>query len=774
MAGSTPGGGLIVSRQHLMPAFQLPWRILYLLICPRHEIGFDVPECFQSGVLDRLAQLPKSIIQYFSPVTTYQNSLRHGRHLSYWLQIAYDDYAVDSLKRLSDMQPAPLVVAILDTHSTPCFEALADAHFLHIIGSSDDKVLEKLRADSRTSSRVFASLADFRAVFEAEVLKAAIFFRTTGCKNLADMIEKVIRTRENHPEIMNGIRFTNFRASTPNHNTVRQLACPAAGEEIPVDAIDHAERAHSMVEVLETTLAIECGLSDFEWNGRSYLGCVPPLILVAPYHNPRRVKEWLKLAHEHMPHEHKAFMRTFLRASRWEQDSIDYLHHGRTDTASNEPTAFLMAVERIADRVKFLDGVGYLHSAFQYSPYLRLPVKGRSLNTVLSPFEPGRYLRVRDHRKTQANIEAFGRTMSNLLPPGVEDFISRRGNQIVAISDLPVEWMLVNGVPLAFLCDVCRLPESPLASLMAEHTHNTEVSFVIGSDVLAHTLVVCGAPPSDPIAVGCNTMKTMMKAGSLPQVTVEGCDSLDSFRATVERHKPQFLIIDSHGKYDDAEVGSCFLMGRDWVTGDDITKFGLAAPLVMLSCCATAPLYGNHNTIAQAFFASGAKSVVSTFLPISVRQGLTLYVRVLNNLQMASSTALHPNWLSFVSHCLRTSYFDNCLSHLETIRGMGLGKKTYHRVRTIWQIATQRRRRRAKAYERANIAVAVCFPRKMRVDVLKKLSKREFIPEFLFYTHLGRADLVPFKCWLEEHHCAETAAQPTILALEDDKADGGA
>ena len=59
MAGGTDES-LMVSRKHLMPAFQLPWRILYLLICPRHEITFDVPECFRSGVLDRLAQLPKA------------------------------------------------------------------------------------------------------------------------------------------------------------------------------------------------------------------------------------------------------------------------------------------------------------------------------------------------------------------------------------------------------------------------------------------------------------------------------------------------------------------------------------------------------------------------------------------------------------------------------------------------------------------------------------------------------------------------------------------
>ena len=772
MAGNT-NGSLMVSREHLMPAFQLPLRILYLLICRRHEITFDVPECFQSGVLDRLAYLPKSIIQYYRPVTTYQDSLRHGRYLSYWLQIAFDDYAVESLKRLSELRSTPLVVALLDTQSTPCFEALADVSFPHIVSSSNDEVLEKLRTDSRTESRVFASLADFRAVFEAEVLNAEIFFRTTGHKNLADLIEKIIRTRENHPEIINGIRFTNFRASTPNHNTIRQLACPAAGEEIPIDAIDHAERAHSMVEVLETTLAIECGLSDFEWNGRSYLGCLPPLILVAPYHDPRRVREWLKLAHRNVPRKHKPLIRTFLRASRWEQDSSDYLHHCSTADVCDAPEGFLLAMKLAADRVGFLDEVGYLHSAFQYSPYLRLPVKGRSLNSVLSPFELGRYLRVRDHRKTRANIADFGRTMSELLPSGVENFISGRVNQVFAISDLPVEWMLVKGVPLAFLCDVCRLPETPLASLMAEHTHNTDVSFIIGPDILAHTLVVCGVPPSDPITTGHNALKTMMEDGGLPQVTVEMCDSLESFRAAMEKHKPQFLIIDSHGKHDDTEVGSCFLMGRDWVTGDDISKFGLATPLVMLSCCATAPLYGNYNTIAHAFFATGAKSVVSTFLPISVRQGFILYVRVLNNLQMASTTALHPNWLSFMSHCLRTSYFDDCLSHLETSRRVGLIKEIYCRERSIWQTSSHQRHKRAKAYKKVETSVAACFPREMRGKVLNILSKREFIPEFLFYTHLGRADLVPFKCWLETHHCAETAAQPTILAPHGNETDGG-
>jgi len=378
------------------------------------------------------------------------------------------------------------------------------------------------------------------------------------------------------------------------------------------------------------------------------------------------------------------------------------------------------------------------------------------------------FLEIHDHRKTQTNIKRFGQTLSELLPFGVENFIFRRVDQIVAISDLPVEWMLIKGVPLAFLCDVCRLPETPLPSLMAEHTHNTEVSFVIGQDILAHTLVICGVPPSDPISRGYSNLKKMMYKGRTPQVTAEMCDSLDSFRAAMEKHKPQFLIIYSHGKFDDPNEGSCFLMGRDWVTGDDIKNFGLAAPLVLLSCCTTAPLYGNHNTIAQAFLGSGTKSVVSTFLPISSDRALIFFFRILNNLQMASSTALHPNWLSFVSHCLRTSYFNDCLSILATSQRERVQEGRYLRVRTIWQMIANRRRGREKAFKKAQVAVNACFPRDIRAGVLNTLSKGEFIPEFLFYTHLGRADLVPFKCWLEKKHCAETAKQPTLQALYSD------
>ena len=41
--------------------------------------------------------------------------------------------------------------------------------------------------------------------------------------------------------------------------------------------------------------------------------------------------------------------------------------------------------------------------------------------------------------------------------------------QIVAMTDLPIEWMEIDGVPLGFSHDVCRLPETPVSGLLTHY-----------------------------------------------------------------------------------------------------------------------------------------------------------------------------------------------------------------------------------------------------------------------------------------------------------------
>lgn len=54
---------------------------------------------------------------------------------------------------------------------------------------------------------------------------------------------------------------------------------------------------------------------------------------------------------------------------------------------------------------------------------------------------------------------------------------------------------------------------------------------------------------------------------------------------------------------------------------------------------------------------------------------------------------------------------------------------------------------RVAAYKELSESVSRCFPVESRPRVKDVLDKNEFLPEGLFFSIWGRADLIPFDSW---------------------------
>jgi hypothetical protein len=322
---------------------------------------------------------------------------------------------------------------------------------------------------------------------------------------------------------------------------------------------------------------------------------------------------------------------------------------------------------------------------------------------------------------------------------------------IFAISDLPVEWLLVKKAPLAFLCDVCRVPETGLTSVLAQFNVNSQLFFRIHENILQRTLVVCGATSEDSIFKNYERqIDRHRKEGNLLYESAH-IQSKREFFEIVNRLRPHLLIIDSHGDFNVQSEGSYIWFGEEKLTGKDIVEHLPQIPLVVLSCCWGTPIYGNSNTIAQAFFEAGSFSVLSTFLPISVDRGLILYFRILTNLSNAARDKIHENWMNFISHNIRTSYIDDLLVTLFNKYSPDiLEVEKYIKLRCIWQLKSIHRKTRYSAYNEAKEVVVKCIKDSYKTEVESFLKNNESIPEFMLYTHLGRGDLIKFDSWIQK------------------------
>lgn len=460
----------------------------------------------------------------------------------------------------------------------------------------------------------------------------------------------------------------------------------------------------------------------------------PPMIIAAPY-TTKDVRDLFKL----IAHEEKN-MKAVDKIIELEQ-TPNYCYDVKADGFDLKFETMNTFIKLFhANRLDFIDIVANLHCSFRFSPYLRLPIVCKSVNTELSIVGAKRNKQLAYSKDRQAYDKAIhnvGELLSKkLLAPKTVKMLEQMPAQIVAMTDLPIEWMEVDGVPLGFSHDVCRIPETPASGMLTHYGVSRFYShYKIPEDILTKTLVVYGCR-EEGFKVWQN--KADAAAQTLGAKT-EICESLKDFEDAIKKYKPELLIIDTHGGTDMTNHQSYIYMGEEKVYPKDIAERRICAQMIFISACNTAPCYNDVNTVANAFLEVGASAVTSSYLPLDVDESSVLYIRIMNQLNIAAKQIIHRNWLAFVSHILRTSYLMTPL--VEFARE---GKKIDPMLTGELNTISMMFENRAKMYRKLRNGEEV-------VEGLK-YDYTKAVPHYLMYTTIGRADLIEFELAAMKRH----------------------
>jgi len=452
-----------------------------------------------------------------------------------------------------------------------------------------------------------------------------------------------------------------------------------------------------------------------------------PIVLVLPFHNPDLKKI----------HGGKALIDTIQV-----EQTENYINVIETKE-DIDLEMYTAGIKVLRMRLNYLDDVAFLHSSFLYSPIIRFPIYGKSIYRELSFFRTQAFPNLttpKNWRKIKKSIFKFGKILSDkILSDKLSKLIKARDGQVVCISDVPIEWLLIDGVPLSFSHDVCRLPETSLHGLMSIFASNKTMSYSIPEEVLEHTLVIMGSDETH-FRVWQDHVIDLSKS---KKFIVRECNSIEEVKKAVLEFNPHILIFDCHGDYDEKTRSSFLWIGDEKLCGEDVIQNNIFAPIIFLSACGTAPTYGTINPIGNAFFETGSISITSTYLPISVEAGSVLYIRILHMLEKASKNGLHKNWLSFVSHIIRTSWIIEAY-------GKALGQEKAINKQTLIEsnsndlIESMFFSKRRKIFKEMDNRIS-------KLTTSNRLFFSEIIPEYLLYSNLGRSDLIYFDSWKKEH-----------------------
>lgn len=729
--------------------------VAYYMIGDQTPINFEIPPLLQSPLLGMLPFLPKSGLQYLNPLEYQKEHIRtNGSQAVRFGVIFSQNFAAWADQVLAE--PALLHVFLWQTTKRGAIERLVRVTQPKLILVPNENVAQKLlKAGITTKDMPPDRAAIYRRIEERVREEAHI--------DVEAFQERV----EQAAEFARAYHKDHFPRRTlpfsPLRNNVAQMAQLFAQFDEDLWEIlpnEHGKRAEELAASFRGIAEALHFVRVFPNRVQQELRPPPAAIMAFPSINPMVIEQW-KRAAKKLPSKLKRLAKVIVSARVAEQDTNSYLNYPNIEGIRDKRDLEIVAqfgVRQLASYTHFFDMVGYLHASFGAAPYVRAPIKGGSLAEQHRYFSPDQYIKNPSSLEICERVHEFGSTLGNAIHPALRNALREYPGGVVAMSDLPVEWMDLGGMPFCFAHDLCRLPEGAPTNLLSQYSRNQTSTFRITAETPKRTLVVCGALDDDPISKSFKGLQEFHAEQNEPMPHLVRCTSLDEFYGIVNEFRPELLIIDSHGRFVHNDAGTEITFGEEHLDGFKVIRYLPQIPLVFLSACWGAPLYGCPNTIAHAFFEAGSFAVTASLLPVDVLRGGILYTRILRNLAEASRKPLHPHWSSFVSHTVRTSYLTDLDALVRHRLGVMPEEQSWVERRGKWFTATMFPSTREEAFREAHDVVASCYDKDLVPAVKEILATKEYLPEFMFYSTMGRADLVQFDAWNQKFHAAANDA----------------
>ncbi len=348
-------------------------------------------------------------------------------------------------------------------------------------------------------------------------------------------------------------------------------------------------------------------------------------------------------------------------------------------------------------------------------------------------------------RAFNRDLQRFLTKLHDALPSTIQDFLQATpARNIKLISDLPLEWLTVNGVPLLFQRTVSRMPITPGNGLLA-HFNGCRTDLLIGPDEANRILILNCLAPDDPLYPYAEYFSTALRESEVSHA-YEAPGTLDAYVHALRAHEPYFLVHWGHGSYDGVEDRG-YLHIRDQRTQLWDLRDASIPPVVLLAACETAAIAETHNTPANAWLALGARSVLATYFPVRADLTTILLTRVFANLlEAVHGRQQLSTWSAVVAKTLALNrYLDYLHGFVEWCQRRGRPvppdeitlEYTYRWNRGVPDLVT--------GYDACTTLLCDAlkhFNETLAVDFQKYIAAGTTIPHTMFFVHLGAPETI--------------------------------
>lgn len=325
----------------------------------------------------------------------------------------------------------------------------------------------------------------------------------------------------------------------------------------------------------------------------------------------------------------------------------------------NTAIARRLMVERNRELAVFATSVA-IKSASSLAPTLRLPPAVNLIRNELGMI--GSCARGNNPHKAWKLERLAGRAIEKIgasVPSGYLHFLSGWNKAIKLYTDVPLEWMRIDGLPLMIRHKVSRIPCTPgnTMNLMALNTESRHIEV----QNVARVLVVRSFLPTEHPRLRNALEVTLIERHLRDLVTFVDVSSVDGFVEALNKDDYSILVFDGHGSHSEkTDLGGLIIGGEPINIWSLRMRLNLP-PIVMLSACDTHPIDASHASTANGLFAAGCVTVLATLMPVNAIYSADFIATVLDllfRLVRERGEVFRFDWNELVTYAQRKIYFD--------------------------------------------------------------------------------------------------------------------
>lgn len=272
-------------------------------------------------------------------------------------------------------------------------------------------------------------------------------------------------------------------------------------------------------------------------------------------------------------------------------------------------------------------------------------------------------------RKRLLAFRSVQARLAKAFPSEFYDLINRSQEGIRIISDAHLEWLDIDGLPLAISKNVSRIPVTP-GNLFVEQLTSKPPLHLTPQD-FKQVLVISALKRTDPIASFFQIAFDIFEKEWRDNISIsfaEVCNE-DQLVEALNSFNGSLVVFDGHGSHEVNQPGYLHLMDTPvdvWFLRGRVKR---PPPIVVLSACDTHAADRNHATVANGFLSLGTRAVLASVFPLAAPDAAAFAARLLYRVSSFVPTAIRQfgralTWTEVVSGMIRMQLLTDFLRSL--------------------------------------------------------------------------------------------------------------